>query len=225
MSNNSDIATVMEKSHSTRRRFLWGVAISGPLFFGSNALPKWAQASLLPTPGQSEGPFYPIDKPIDQDADLTFVGSGHKRASGELHIVQGRVFNIDGQPIPRALVEIWQANKWGRYQDHRDDSSLPWDYNFQGYGKTRTDEDGRYTFKTIKPAGYGQGRFGRTPHIHFKVNGIGFNELVTQMYFAGEPENNRDFILRNTQRKESVVVEFKPVSSSEKLGTFDLVLT
>ena len=128
------------------------------------------------------------------------------------------------KPIPRALVEIWHANKWGRYQDRRDNSGLPWDHNFQGYGRAMTDYRGRYNFKTIRPAGYGQGRIKRTPHIHFKVNGSGFNELTTQMYFADESENENDFVFRNIKHKKNVLVEFESISDSEKIGNFDLVL-
>ena len=208
----------------TRRDVLQGITVSNFLFFGFGSTEKWARAGLLPTLRQAEGPFYPIKKPIDQDADLTFVSTRKKRAQGEICIIRGRVFDVNGKPLSGVLLEIWQANKWGRYRDRRDSIDLPWDHNFQGYGKTRTDHAGYYTFKTIRPAGYGQGRFRRTPHIHFKVNKRGFNELITQMYFAGEPENKSDIFFRTAERSESILVEFKTIEGGSKLGTFNLIL-
>ena len=209
---------------TTTRGFLRGMVILTPLLIGLSALRNWSDARLLPTLGQAEGPFYPTEKPIDQDADLTFTSIHNKRAQAVLHIVQGGVLNIERLPVSDALIEIWYANKWGPYQDRQDNFNLPWDHGFQGFGMARTDKDGRYTIKTIRPAGYDYGGIERAPHIHFKVNGNGFNELVTQLYFAGEPENERDIFLSNIERKERVVVEFQPTSSGEKPGTFDLVL-
>ena len=87
-----------------------------------------------------------------------------------------------------------------------------------------TDHQGHYIFKTIKPAGYGEGTFGRTPHIHFKVNGGGYDELVTQMYFAGEPQNKKDIILSNSERAEQLIIKFNPISNGKKLGNFDIIL-
>jgi len=212
------------KTQSTRRNFIGKLAISTSFFFVASKLSKHAEAALLPTPGQGEGPFYPIEKPLDQDADLTFVGSRKERALGDVHIVKGRVLNRSGRPVSNALVEIWQANKWGRYQDKRDQSSLPWDKNFQGYGRTRTDENGRYVFKTIKPAGYSQGTMQRPPHIHFKVNLDGYGELITQMYFAGEPKNKTDLILSRTRGKEQLIIKFTTLADGKKIGKFDLLL-
>ena len=200
------------------------IIFSNFFLIGLSVPKKWAQAGLLPTLEQTEGPFYPIEKPIDQDADLTFVSTRKKQAQGKIYIIQGRVMNIYGQPLAGALVEIWQANKWGRYQDRRDAANLPWDHNFQGYGKVKTDDFGYYAFKTIKPAGYRQGSIRRTPHIHFKVNKHGFDELVTQMYFANEPENEGDIFLSNAERKEGVLVKFKLAEGGRRLGNFDLIL-
>ena len=209
---------------STRRNFIGKLAISTSFVFAVSKLLKYAEAALLPTPSQGEGPFYPIEKPLDQDADLTFVDSRKEQALGDVHIVQGRVLNRSGKPASNALVEIWQANKWGRYQDKRDQSSLPWDKNFQGYGRVQTDDEGRYVFKTIKPAGYSQGAMQRPPHIHFKVNLGGYDELITQMYFAGEPKNKMDLILSETREKEQLIIKFTPLADGKKIGNFDLFL-
>ena len=201
-----------------------GILFSNFFLIGSTLIQKSIKAKLLPTVKQAEGPYYPIKKPIDQDADLTLIGAQKERAQGDVYIIQGRVLNIDGQPLSNALVEIWQANKWGRYQDRRDASDLPWDHNFQGYGKARTDDAGYYAFRTIKPAGYGQGSFRRTPHIHFKVNKQGFDELVTQMYFADELQNKKDVFYNNAARTGSISVQFESVERGWLVGNFNLIL-
>ena len=208
----------------TRRDVLQGITVSNFLFFGFGSTEKWARAGLLPTLRQAEGPFYPIKKPIDQDADLTFVSTRKKRAQGEICIIRGRVFDVNGKPLSGVLLEIWQANKWGRYQDKRDKSDLPIDINFQGFGVARTDKNGRYIFKTIRPGGYSFGGIERTPHIHFRINAVGVNEFISQMYFAGELKNKRDYFLNNILQKERVVVAFRPMANGSKVGIFNIVL-
>jgi protocatechuate 3,4-dioxygenase beta subunit len=146
------------------------------------------------------------------------VGNNGKRAAGDLLLVQGRVLTPNDSPVANALVEIWQTNAWGRYQDHRDRSDVPWDPNFQGYGHVTTDANGAYAFRTIRPAGYGQGYFRRTPHIHFRISGRHFDRLTTQMYFTGEPENANDGPLNrisDSATRERLIVDLQPVQEQE----------
>ena len=100
---------------------------------------------------------------------------------------------LDGvaRPVAGVLVEFWQANAGGRYR-HRNDSYLaPVDPNFGGCGRTITDAEGRYAFRTVKPGPYpyrNRGNDWRPAHIHFSVFGSGFAQrLITQMYFEGDP--------------------------------------
>ena len=208
----------------TRRNFLSKLLFLSASFLGLYSLAKSSNARSLPTPSHTEGPFYPVNKPIDQDADLTFVNNNKELAQGDIHILQGRVLDTNEKPISNALVEIWQANKWGRYQDPRDDSNLRWDKNFQGYGKVTTNVDGNYRFRTIRPSGYNYNGIKRTPHIHFKVTDGTKNIFTTQMYFAGEIENEQDMFLKNIKRKSSVIVEFGTLPNNEKIGTFDMIV-
>ena len=187
-------------------------------------------AKVATTPEQTEGPFYPIDKPIDQDADLTLVSNSGIRADGDLLLVQGQILTPRRKPVANALVEIWQANAWGRYQDRRQLSNAPWDPNFQSYGHVTTGVDGQYSFRTIKPAGYGQGYHRRTPHIHFRISGHHFNRLTTQMYFSGEPENTNDGPLNrisDAEARKRLIVALQPFrlqGLEMQLGVFDIVL-
>ena len=182
----------------TRRGFiaagLWTAIgmTAGRLAFGFAKTRKGAA-----TPRQIEGPFYPTEDRPDEDADLTRVAGRSGRAEGDVVLVRGRVLDEGGKPILGALVEIWQANTWGRYDHERDENNpRPLDPNFQGWGEVVTQEAGRYGFKTIRPGSYAADGSGwmRPPHIHFKVSRRGYHELITQMYFEGEPLNDKDRI-------------------------------
>ena len=213
-----------------RREFLTRITAASAAMIVSSTLQNQALARILSTPAQTEGPFYPIRKSSDQDADLTMLDNNSKRADGDLLLVQGQVLTPSDSPVANALVEIWQTNAWGRYQDHRDRSELPWDPNFQGYGHVTTDANGAYAFRTIRPAGYGQGYFRRTPHIHFRISGRHFDRLTTQMYFAGEPENANDGPLNrisDSATRKRLIVDLQPIQEQETQmwrGLFNIVL-
>lgn len=187
-------------------------------------------APLRRTPAQILGPFYPLVKPLDQDADLTAIRGRPGRASGQIVHVAGRVFDARGRPLEGARIEVWQANALGRYTHPSDRHDAPLDPNFEGYAVLRTDAEGRYRFKTIKPGAYpddGSGAM-RAPHIHFDVSGR-INRLVTQMYFAGEPLNDSDRFLRTAgARRGQLIVDAVPLARDADgpalLATWDIVL-
>src|SRR6266446_8949348 len=130
-----------------------------------------AQTAVQRTPDQILGPFYPM-KTLDQNADLTRVPGRPGRAEGQVLNVGGRVLNLKGEPVRNAKVEIWQANAHGRYTHPSDDNPAPLDPNFDGSAALTTDSDGRYQYKTIKPAAYPAGPNAMRPaHIHFQVSG------------------------------------------------------
>jgi protocatechuate 3,4-dioxygenase, beta subunit len=110
---------------------------------------------------------------------------------GERIAVSGRVFDTEGKPLRGTLVEIWQANAAGRYKHKWDRWPAELDPNFSGAGRAITDDEGRYTFTTIKPGPYPWGNHHnawRPAHIHFSLLGRAFTQrLVTQMYFPGDP--------------------------------------
>lgn len=176
------------------------------------------------TPRQVEGPFYPIEDQLDKDNDLTRVRGKSGRAKGEIILVTGQVLDEECRPVKKALVEIWQACATGRYNHPAEENtSVELDENFQYWGQAVTDSDGRYAFKTIVPGAYPAGEgWMRPPHIHFKVEKLGYHELTTQMYFAGHPLNDKDYILRALPRaeREKLVVPF----NESGVGNFDLVL-
>ena len=139
------------------------------------------------TPQQIEGPFYPINFPIDDDNDLTCIADKKNQALGEQIIIMGKVLTREYQPITSIKVEIWQACSSGRYNHEYDPNNAPIDPNFQGWGWTNTSGDGSYFFKTVKPGGYPvTTSWKRPPHIHFKVTLPTQEELITQLYFSEE---------------------------------------
>jgi protocatechuate 3,4-dioxygenase beta subunit len=190
--------------------------------------PVLAAEKLRRTPTQVLGPFYPLEKPLDDDADMTVIKGHKERAKGQVVHVMGRVLNANGEPVKGARLEIWQANANGRYTHPSDDNPLPLDPNFEGYAKLLTDADGRYRFKTIKPAAYPAGEFMRPAHIHFDVAGK-LNRLVTQMYFPGDPHNADDLVLAiATKNKQLLMADVHPptpdLEPDSLLARWDIVL-
>jgi protocatechuate 3,4-dioxygenase beta subunit len=187
-----------------------------------------AQTAERRTPEQILGPFYPL-KALDQNADLTRVPGRPGRAEGLVLNVMGRVLNLKAEPVRNAQVEIWQANTHGRYTHPSDHNSAPLDPNFEGSAILTTDHDGRYRFKTIKPAAYPAGPNRMRPaHIHFQVSGRQ-DRLVTQMYFAGDPYLEADrFFQTALEQKDLLIAKLlQPTSEMEpesKLVVFDIVL-
>jgi protocatechuate 3,4-dioxygenase beta subunit len=145
---------------------------------------------LLPRSlSETSGPVFGEDAVTELDADLTRQHDGEPL--GQRIVVSGRVLDVDGRPLSRTLVEVWQANAAGRYRHAGDQHPAPLDPNFTGGGRALTDDDGRYSFVTIKPGAYPWGNgpnAWRPAHIHFSVFGRAFvDRLVTQMYFPGDP--------------------------------------
>lgn len=204
----------------TRRRLVFGTAlgvVSSPVAYASQT------SRLPPTPGDVEGPFYPVDIPDDSDNDLLRIVGRDALAKGRATYLHGRVMDRDGQRIDRARVEIWQCDADGVYH-HPGDPGTP-DADFQGFGAMVTDREGAYHFRTLRPVPYD----GRTPHIHFRVTADGFDRLTTQLYVAEEAERNRrDGLYRRhgPERQPLVTTRFEPVTGSDGLLTaaFDIVL-
>jgi protocatechuate 3,4-dioxygenase beta subunit len=124
-----------------------------------------------PTPPQSEGPFYTPRSPRRR----SIVPAG---AIGTRLTLTGRVLTTGGRPIPKALLDFWQADARGVY----DNSG----YRFRGH--QLADARGRYMLQTVVPGLY----TGRTRHIHVKAQAPRGRVLTTQLYFPGEAHNRGD---------------------------------
>jgi protocatechuate 3,4-dioxygenase beta subunit len=128
-----------------------------------------------PTPSQTEGPYFTPDSP--ERASLLEAGM-----AGDRLTLAGTVLATDCRPVRRALLDFWQADAGGQYDN-------------QGYrlrGHQFTDAEGRFRLETIVPGLYP----GRTRHIHVKVQAPDRPVLTTQLYFPGEAANDSDGIFR-----------------------------
>jgi len=187
---------------------------------------------LRRTPHEEVGPMYPVIKPADRGYDLTVNPKNGERAKGQIVYLSGRVIDTNGAPIAGAKVELWQTNMHGRYDHPADPNPAPLDENFEGFGSTVTDAEGRYAFKTVKPAAYPASAPGwwRPPHIHLDVQSD-YARLCTQMYFPGEKLNDEDFLIaRHRKIGDGELIVAKPASppGGAEPGaialTFDLIL-
>ena len=169
------------------------------------------------TPSQTVGPFFHYGLSWKGGADL--VGGSEMGArpdlvpaehyvlnistptgtpQGEVITVAGRVLDGKGEPVPDALIEIWQANAAGRYaspDDTRND--LPLDPHFIGFGRAATGADGVYRFRTVRPGRVpGPGNSLQAPHLAVSVLGRGLlKRLATRLYFADGEGNDVDPVL------------------------------
>jgi protocatechuate 3,4-dioxygenase, beta subunit len=203
-----------------RRRLLRSLSVLAALPLLPTTLRAQVNA-LKATPSEILGPFYPTRWDGDIDHDLLAFG-GKSYAAGTPMQLIGRVLSTDGSAISGATIEIWQTDDTGKYRHPGDDGEGPADRGFQGYGRAKSDGEGRYLFRTLKPKFYAT----RPPHVHFKVSAPGHKGLVTQMYFAGEnEERGRSFMF--SKERDQLTIKTEPHKDGDKDGvraTFDLVL-
>ncbi len=154
--------------------------------------PQYALISLENTVSEITGPVFgqnDID-PLDKDLLHNYAKPGES-AIGERIILHGRVLDENARPVPNTLVEIWQANAGGRYRHRKDTYLAPVDPNFGGCGRTLTDDNGYYYFRTVKPGAYpwrNRVNNWRPAHVHVSIFGSAFcQRLITQCYFEGDP--------------------------------------
>ncbi len=148
--------------------------------------------SLQATTSQTVGPFFKIG--LEWLYRDNLVGEG---VSGERVIIQGRVFDGDGVPVPDAILETWQANAHGKYAHPEDTQDKPLECGFKGYGRVPVYAEGRFRLTTIKPGPVpGPDGNEQAPHLLVSVfmRGV-LRRLVTRIYFPDEPRNAADFIL------------------------------
>jgi protocatechuate 3,4-dioxygenase beta subunit len=189
------------------RRVLLGAGTSA-ILAGLAPRLTLAQQSLLPatpecrdgdepTPRQTEGPFYTPDTP--QRTNLVEAGMEGERIS-----LAGFVLDRRCRAVPNALLDLWHCDASGEYDN-------------QGYrlrGHQFSDAEGRFAFETIVPGRYP----GRTRHYHIKVQAPGQRILTTQLYFPGEPGNQRDRIF-----DDALLLDLRQ-DAAMKLGRYDFVL-
>ena len=176
----------------------------------TGATPGATTAQLAPTPACGDGDDEPT---IAQTEGPYFKASSPQRTSliengitGTKLIVEGTVVTRNCKPVARALLDFWQCDDKGVYDNS----------GFRLRGHQFSDDQGRYRLETIVPALY----TGRTRHIHIKVQAPNQRVLTTQLYFPNEPANQRDGIFNS----KLVLDDYKDASGG-KAGRFDFVVT
>jgi protocatechuate 3,4-dioxygenase beta subunit len=164
-----------------------------------------------------------------QEWDITRISPERPRADGSPIEVTGTLRNENGTPVRNALLELWNANHYGRYRHFEDDSGLKLDENFFGMGRVLTDDEGNYKFWTISPGAYlarpDIGRW-RPKHIHVSISG-GSTRLITQMYFPDEPNNATDpmaILMRDAFGRNIGKPYYTPHLDVEQGFRFDIVV-
>jgi protocatechuate 3,4-dioxygenase alpha subunit len=190
------------------------------------------------TPWQTTGPFFHFglaykggadlvgDSTLGARPDLSLPGhdvlaerhSDRHLTKGARIELSGNVFENTGAPANDALIEIWQANAAGRYAHPEDGRrELEVDPAFIGFGRSATDKEGGFRFKTIRPGRVpGPGNTLQAPHIALGIVGPGFlKRLVTRVYFSDAPENDEDPILQLVPgaRRSTLIAQRQPGSS------------
>ena len=176
--------------------------------YRSTTLRSPRQALVALPKGALDIPFARVEPSFVKEGDNDLTVHGKSMPLGERMILTGRLIDEEGRPIRRSLVEIWQANASGRYHHGGDQHDAPLDPNFHGWGRTMTDDEGRYRFITVKPGSYpwpNHANAWRPQHIHFSLLGNApIQRLVTQMYFPGDPLLELDPIYQSIPEKARV---------------------
>ena len=174
------------------------------------------------TPSQTVGPFYSIGL---THREMNTLVSDHTQ--GQRIRIEGQVLDGDGKPVPDGMIEIWQANAYGRYNHPEDKQEKPLDASFTGWGRSGTDPNGFYFFETIKPGPVPASESSvQAPHINMTVFARGMLvHAFTRVYFSDEPANGNDPVLNsiNKKRRQTLIAD-RRVESGQTLYRFDIRL-
>lgn len=149
-----------------------------------------SHVNLPVSPYCTIGPFFPGEFCAGTE-DLTSFGG--QRASGQHIVLTGRVFEEGERPILNGIVEIWQPDANGVFRHPLDPRFAEADPGFFGWGRARTDKEGRYSFRTVLPGASSSDGSPRCPHLNLMLLAIGLTRrLVTTVFFAESADAVRD---------------------------------
>jgi protocatechuate 3,4-dioxygenase, alpha subunit len=183
---------------------------------------RWRHKLRLPaTTSQTVGPFFHLGCATLYRTELAGPGVGGERLS-----VQGRVLDGDGQAVPDAVLEVWQADASGEYAQQAGLDSKASEDVFFGFGRIPTDADGHFRFSTIKPGSVSAPDGTRqAPHILVSVFARGLlTRLVTRIYFPGERLNESDLVLGSVDAGRRGTLMAKPVEGHKELREWNVIL-
>src|SRR5262249_5454246 len=172
---------------------------------------------MTPSPYCTIGPFFPSSF-SDGTSDLTRANGSIAR--GQHITLTGRVLEEGGQPTVNSIVEIWQADASGIFAHPLDPRAAQADTGFLGWGRARTDREGRYEFRTVIPGSYQQKGAARSPHINVMILAIGLTRrLVTTVFFADASDPVLDSVDNKDARRRLLAVR-----ESGEHYRFDIIL-
>lgn len=174
------------------------------------------------SPNQTVGPFFHIS--LIRDDEQLMVSDGTR---GLRIRVRGRVLDGDRQPVPDAMLELWQADAQGIYPHPADPRQAQADPHFTGFGRAATDPEGGYSFETIKPGPVErQGAPTMAPHLSLRVFARGMLiHANTRMYFPDEAANAEDPVLALVpEDRRSTLVASAEAGEGLPTYRFDVVL-
>jgi protocatechuate 3,4-dioxygenase alpha subunit len=174
------------------------------------------------TPSQTIGPFFAFGL-VRKGENIV----ARESIEGRRIRIEGRVFDGEGKIVSDAMVEIWQANAYGRYNHPEDKQEKPLDPAFAGFGRAGTDDNGVYWFDTIKPGPVpGPGDSPRAPHLNLTVFARGMLlHVFTRIYFDDEPANEADSVLSRVEEgRRGTLVARREKSGDKAVYRFDIHL-
>jgi len=173
------------------------------------------------TPSQTVGPYFSIGLGWLNRGDLTRGASSETRVT-----IRGRILDGEGQPVPDACLEIWQADALGRYAGPQDSQETSPAQGFFGFGRIPTNDRGEFSFTTIKP-GSVSGPNGRpqAPHLEISIFMRGLlRRLVTRLYFPNDPANTEDHVLNLVPAGRRATLIARPVADDMQTLEWDIRL-
>jgi protocatechuate 3,4-dioxygenase alpha subunit len=172
--------------------------------------------TLPATPSQTVGPFFSIG--LDRLCVSDLAGP---HVPGRRITISGRVLDGDAQPVPDAVLEIWQADASGNFQHPENPQQIAPNEDFSGFGRVPTNELGEFRFTTIKPGQVpGPGNTLQAPHLSITLFMRGLlKHLTTRLYFPAEPGNDSDFALNliESARRATLVARSSPENPNSLL--------
>ena len=178
-------------------------------------VPRITPGEFEPTERNPEGPFYARGAPFRAKVSPPL-------AEGEPLVITGRVWSYETRkPLPGAVLDIWHADHRGRY-DNNDEPHARGPRAFHNRARLITDETGYYEYETVHPGRYKLGGGVRPSHIHYIIRAADHQALTTQLYFAGDPFNDRDPLVRPSLITDPERVETG--GGTYQHGVFDIVL-
>ena len=186
---------------------------------------KFDGGPMMQTPSQTVGPYFVQGLLREGDNLITNVLTTES-TQGERIRIEGQVTDGERRAVDDALIEIWQANRHGRYHYPLGE---PLDSSFRGYGRAATDSDGRYWFETIKPGPVpGPGNSIQAPHINTIVFARGMPaHAFTRIYFEDDARNAEDPVLKSVEdetRRQSLLAKRLGSSKGKIVYRFDIHL-